>query len=249
MPALAVLTIALQIACAIHVVRTGREYYWIMLILFVPLIGCAVYIATQVLPDLRTSRGVRRTGNRLIKAIDPERELRRLKDELALSDNIDNRLALAEECRQAGRLADAEELFQSCLSGPFAEDPHILLKLAEVRFERGSAEACRQTLDRLKSANPDFQSTDGHLLYARALEKLGDHDAALDEYAALSTSYPGEEARVRYGLLLASQGRADEAREQFEQTLLRARRAPGYYRRKEKYWIDLARERLGAPSP
>lgn len=246
MPPLAILTIALQIACAVHVIRSGREYYWIFLIVLVPLIGCAVYIVTQVLPELRASRGARRTGDRLLQSIDPERELRRLEDQLALSDNIDNRLALAEEHHRAGNLESAEELFVSCLSGPHEEDPHMLLKLAQVQFDRGSAAACRDTLERLKSANPDFQSTDGHLLYARALEKLGDRQRALEEYEALSTSFPGEEARVRYGMLLADQGRPEEARRQFEETLKRVKRAPRYYRRKEKRWIATARERLNA---
>ncbi len=244
MPPLAILTLILQIGCAIHVVRSGREYYWIFIIVFIPLLGCAVYIVTQILPELRTSRGVNRAGNRLLKAVDPERELRRLKDQLALSDNIDNRLALADECHQAGRLADAAELYQTCLSGPFANDPHILLKLARVQFDDQAADAARATLDRLKTANPEFRSSDGHLLYAKVLEKLGDKEQALAEYAALSTAFPGEEARVRYGLLLESLGRSDEARAQFEQTLLRARRAPRYYRRKEKHWIDRARAQL-----
>ncbi len=241
MPGLAILTLILQAGCAIHVVKTGREYYWIMLIVFVPLLGCLVYIATQILPELRASRGAHRARNRLLKAIDPERELKRLKDELALSDSIDNRLALAEECHQAGRPDDAAELYQACLSGPFADDPHILLKLARVQFDSGESATARQTLDRLKTTNPDFQSSDGHLLYAKALEKLGETEHALEEYAALSTTFPGEEARVRYGLLLASLGRAEEAQVQFDQTLLRARRAPSYYRRKEKRWIDRAK--------
>ena len=62
------------------------------------------------------------------------------------------------------------------------------------------------TLERLIESNPDFKSADGHLLYARSLENLALLDDAIKEYEILSRSYPGEEARVRYGLLLQKTG-------------------------------------------
>jgi hypothetical protein len=227
-------------------VRTGRETFWIFIIVFIPLVGCLVYLITQVLPDLQQSRGVRSAQRRIGEAIDPKKNLRQLRDQLELADNVDNRIALADECMRQKGTREARDLYRSCLQGPFETDPHLLLKLAQAEFELGEAQRCKQQLDTLIAANPNFQSTDGHLLYARALERMGDVDAALREYSALVDAYPGEEARIRYALLLKSNGKVEEAVEMFRQTLLRVKRAPDYYQRKEKRWISIARDNLAA---
>lgn len=240
----AVLLLLIQIAFAVHVVRTGRETFWIYLIIFIPLIGCIVYFITQVLPDMGQSHGVRRAARTLIKAVDPERELRRRKDELTLADTIDNRMRLAEECIDAGFYADAIGLMQDALKGPHEQDPHLLLSLAKAEFGAGLFAQTRQTLERLIEHNPDFKSYEGHLLYARTLEALNLHDQAVKEYEALLHSFPGEEARVRYGLLLARMGQSERARILFADALARARRAPRYYRRNERPWLTLAEQGL-----
>ena len=57
----------------------------------------------------------------------------------------------------------------------------------------------------------------------------------------VSTSYPGEEARLRYGQLLKRLERFPDARRVFTDMLKRAKVAPGYYRRKEKSFLDSAK--------
>ncbi|MCU7960171.1 MAG: hypothetical protein KZQ58_09260 [gamma proteobacterium symbiont of Bathyaustriella thionipta] len=66
----------------------------------------------------------------------------------------------------------------------------------------------------------------------------------MEEYAALSHSYPGEEARVRYGLLLLESGQTEKATQLFQESLLRAKRAPKYYRKKEQKWLKLAQQNI-----
>jgi len=78
--------------------------------------------------------------------------------------------------------------------------------------------------------------------YKASAEQFGPRE--LLEYAVLAESFPGEEARVRYGLLLKEQGRVDQAVEQFRHTLLRVKRAPGYYKTQQKRWIKIAQENL-----
>lgn len=41
MPIVGVLIVLIQIGFAIHVVRTGRDTFWIYIIAFLPLLGCA----------------------------------------------------------------------------------------------------------------------------------------------------------------------------------------------------------------
>ena len=46
------LILLLQIACLIHAGRTGRPYFWFMIILFVPGLGILAYLAVEVIPGL-----------------------------------------------------------------------------------------------------------------------------------------------------------------------------------------------------
>lgn len=244
MPLLIVLSVALQLFCLVHVFRTGRPYWWAWIILIGSFLGSAVYLITQVLPDLRDSRGGRRALRKVQLALDPDRERRELATELERSDTVQNRLRLARERLAAGDVLAAEPLFEACLKGLHATDPDILLGLAETRFRRGDPAACRQTLDTLIAANPDFRSPHGHLLYARSLQQLGELQAAADEYAVLVDGFAGEEARVRYGLLLKQLDRHVDAQACFRESVRRARLAPRYYREDNREWLQLAESEL-----
>lgn len=240
----AILLFLIQIAFAVHVVKTGRETFWIFLIVFIPLFGCIIYFITQVMPEMGANRSVRRAARSLVKAVDPERELRRRKDELAMADTIDNRMRLAEECVDAGFYSDAIGLMQDCLKGTHQHDPHLLLLLARAEFGAALFAQSKQTLERLIEKNPEFKSYEGHLLYARTLEELALLEQAATEYEVLLHSFPGEEARVRYGLLLVRMGQQERARRLFADALARARRSPSYYRKNEKPWLLLAEQGL-----
>lgn len=243
MPIVGGLMLIIQVAFAIHAIRSGRETYWLYIIMFLPGVGCAIYFFTQVLPDMQNNYTVRQAGNRLLKAIDPERELRRRKDELEIADTVENRVKLADECIEAGFHSEAIPLLQRCLQNGH-DDPDILLKLAQAEFGANHYQACLDTLDKLIKENPNFRSHDGHLLYARSLAALGNTQQALEEYQALSTTFPGEEARLRYAQLLQHHGQAGQSQQVLQEILLRAKRAPKYYRRKEQEWVRQAEQML-----
>ncbi|MGN6520887.1 MAG: tetratricopeptide repeat protein [Dokdonella sp.] len=246
MPLLMLASLALTILCAIHVVRSGRPLYWIWLLLIGSYIAVAVYVFVAVLPDLRSSPRSRKAARQMLETIDPERRRRAIRERLELADTTDNRRALAEECLRLRDYRNAADLYQSILKGIYATEPLFMLGLAEAQAGDGDFAAARATLDALVKANPAFRSTDGHLLYARCLEELGEHDSALAEYEVLARSYPGEQARYRYATLLRRRERIADARAVLQDMLKRARLAPRYYRRKEREWLDAAKRDLGA---
>jgi hypothetical protein len=244
MPLVLIVSIALQFACLVHVFRTGRPYWWAWIILIGSFLGVAVYAVTQILPDLRHDPAARRASRRVRHLLDPDHERRELSDRLAQSDTVHNRLQLARERIAAGDPLAAEPLLEACLTGLHATDPDIMRDLARCQSLRGDHAACRQTLESLIAANPGYRSPDGHLLYACTLQKLGESDAALAELAALAPQFPGEEGRVRHGLLLKQLGRNDEAQQVFRESLQRARLAPGHYWKANREWIEVARAEL-----
>ena len=238
------LSIALQIACAVHVVRTGRPLYWIFILLIGSFIGIAIYLIAEVLPGLRHHRAARNLARDVQHKLDPGRGQREASRRLDIADTLDNRRALAEQSLHAGDFAQAADLYRASLKGLYATDPHLMLGLARAQFGLGQPADARTTLDALIAANPDFRSSEGHLLYARAVEASGDIAAARHEYDAVVQDHPGEEARARYALLLKREGDTTGAERLFREILKRADALPRYYRREQREWIDLAKREL-----
>jgi hypothetical protein len=239
----------LQIACAVHVVRSGRPLYWVWILFIGSYLAVIVYVIAAVIPDLRNDPRSRHAARKVLHTFDPERQRRMIKTRLEIADTVDNRRALAEECMRLRDYTNAVELYRSVLKGVYASDAAFLLGLAQAQAGSEDFAGARTTLDTLFSTNPNFRSSDAELLRARVLQAQGDLDAALEQFRMLAISYPGEEARFRYGALLKQRERFGEARTVFREMLARARHAPRYYRKKEKDWLDSAQRELASLGP
>ena len=244
MPTLYIVGIALSIPMVVHCIKTGRNRAWMWLLFAMPIIGAVVYLCVEVLPDLGRSRGGRRAMRGLRDTLDPEGDLRRLETEVKISGTAQAKQRYADELLRLGRAAEAVSIYQTCLTGMFADDPKLLLGFARARFEAGDVAGARQTLDELIAKNPDFKSPDGHLLYARALEAEGNVEKALSEYATLAEYYPGAEPTVRHARLLIQARQNAPARQALEGLLDRARYAPSHYKRAQREWLDEAQKLL-----
>ena len=241
-----ILSLLVQAAFIVHVIKTGRNQLWIW-VLIIPglaLAGILAYLVVEILPALFRSRAAQRAGRGLRKAMDPERDLRRFESEVRVADNVASRQRYAEELVRRERYDEAIAQYREALTGLYEHDPNLMLGLAQAQFGKGEASAARATLDELIRHNPDFRSPTGHLLYARALEAEGNVPKALEEYAVLAPSYPGAEASVRYAQLLKAQGRVAEAQKVVRELLEQARIAPGHYRRAQRSWLDAAQRLL-----
>jgi len=239
-----ILSIIVQVALIIHVVKTGRNQIWIWVLALLSLPGAIAYIAVEILPELFRSRTAQRTARGLRKAMDPGADLRRYENEARVGSNVASRQRYAEELVRHQRYDEAIAQYREALTGLYEHDPNLMLGLAQAQFGKGDASAARATLDELIQRNPDFRSPAGHLLYARALEAEGNVPKALEEYAVLAPSYPGAEASVRYAQLLQAQGRRAEAQKVARELLEQARIAPGHYRRAQRPWLDAAQRLL-----
>ncbi len=246
MPILAAVVLGLQILLVVHVMKTGRQTYWVFIVMMLPLVGAVAYFIVEILPEIAHSRAGRQVARDLDSVVNPDRELRQLTRETARADTVENRFKLAKECLNKDRFEEARELLEGCLEGIHGEDPAILLALAKARFGLEDFAGTVEALDRLRQADPNFQSAEGHLLYARGLEGQGKTEEALDEYKALVGYFAGEEARCRYGLLLEQAGRRDEAREVFAEVVRSVDLAPKAYYRAQREWYEIARQQLGA---
>src|SRR5262249_55363591 len=177
---------------------------------------------------------------------DRARQSRTLAEELEIADTIAARLALAEACPTLGKFDEAWRHYDDVLAQPMGDEPAYALGKARAEFGLGRPQDAITTLDALRRRWPDYQSADGHLLYARALEQSGRSSEALEEYEAVATYYAGAEARVRWALLLGKVGRRTEAKRLCTEVLTRMKRAPKYVRKAQAEWIAVAERELRA---
>ena len=232
----------IQIALVVHVLRTGRPIYWIFLIMFLPVVGSIAYFIVELWPDLSADHRARRTLRGIRRTFDPGADLRQRQRQHQLSGSVDAARHLAGELTESGRYQEAIEHYHGVLRGLYEHDPDLLLGLAEAQFGNEEFANARDTLDRLAQHNPDFKSSDGHLLYARALEKLDKLREALDEYEAVSAYFAGAEAKLRYARLLEQQDNDDKARALYDDIVNTADLAPRHYRKAQRRWIGEARD-------
>ncbi len=244
MPVILVVTVGLQVLCAVHVIRTGRPMMWLYLIVLLPVAGSIAYLVVELLPELGHSRAAREVAKDFKSVVDPDADLRELVANLERVDSVGNRLALAREFLSRERHDDARRLLEDSLTGVHADDPAILLALAEAKFGLKDFAGTCEVLDRLRAAHPDLRSPEGHLLYARALEGQGNTERALFEYEALTGYYPGEEARCRHALLLQKTGQVVEARTAFGEVVRSVDKASKTYFRSQRDWYQVARRNL-----
>jgi hypothetical protein len=210
----------------------------------IPGIGALAYIVVELLPEMLSGPGAQQARRRVGQKLDPEKLYRELSDRLAATDTIANRAALAAECLKIGRFEEAEHHYDHILKLPMGSDPLYALGKAKAEFGCARAADALATLDDLQKQWPDFQSAEGHLLYARALAEVGRSEEALEEFQAIAAYFPGAEARVRYGLLLNLMGRTSEAKVVFTELLIQMKRAPKYLREAQAEWLSIAEKQL-----
>jgi hypothetical protein len=241
MPIFAI-SIALQVACIAHVVRTGRDRIWLLAIIFLPMAGVLAYILVEILPEILGGRTTRTLSAKIERGIDPGRSVRERRRAVELADTAENRRLLAEALLDADCFDEAADVFRSALVGLHADDPALLYGLARAEGGRGHYDAALEALD--QSTASSRESLDRTMFKAICLEQLGRLDEAHALYAAIVDRYPGEEARCRLAGLLAANGQQDQAQNLYAEILQRAKLADRHYRRTQTAWIERARQAL-----
>jgi hypothetical protein len=246
MPAMGVLFVLAQIACAVHVMRTGRNFYWIYIVVFVPVVGMSAYFLVEILPGLMGSRSAHMAASGVARALNPGKGLRDATRLVAITPTTENKARLAAEYLATGQTEPAIALYREVLTGVHESDPALMLGLARALFAAGDLAEAQALLERLRRDNPNYNSPEGHLIYTRSLELQGNAEAALREYAALIAYYPGQEARCRYAQLLAENGRPAEAQRLFAEICQSIEYGPRHQRRNQREWYDIAKRQRAA---
>lgn len=237
------LILGAQIACVIHVIKTGRPYWWLWLIFGIPLIGLAAYFFLEVRPSLGKP-----SFHALLWNLKSARERIAIREaELAESTTVRNRLALAEELHTAGRFDRECEVLAEGLRGAFKDDATLLMRLAEAHLEAGRIAEAQQFLDKaVPEKSPDSQLQHA-TLKARLTAAQGKEAQADSLFQELVSKKRSEGPRYYYAEHLLCNGRRDEGLSILKDILHQYRRGTVVWRFQERKWFYAAKRLLKSP--
>lgn len=239
------LTLIFSIALCVHVVRTGRELFWLWIILFgLPPIGGIVYFVAVLLPSIMGGPTVRKAGAAARETLDPTRDYRRAREALEQTPTVNNRMRLAEAAGALGRWDEAEAQYRTAAQGVHAEDTALMEGLARALVELGRYADALPILEKLGRAGDPGHTPQLGLLFARAYEGLGRTTDADRYYQSAGLRVPGLEGLARYAAFMARNGRRDEAGQMLAEIDQRLARTNVRFQREGRVWRDLAADAL-----
>lgn len=112
-----ILSIIIQIALVVHIVKTGRNTTWIWIVVLLPLAGSIAYLIVEILPELLSTRTGRQARRALEQKLNPSKDIKAAARQFNLSDSVENALKLANELYQQQAYIEAKELYEKALSG------------------------------------------------------------------------------------------------------------------------------------
>jgi len=239
-----VLSVVFSVALCVHVVRSGRDMYWLWIILIFQPLGGLVYLIAVLIPELAAGPTARRVSHAARETLNPERAYREAKAAVETTPTVHNRMRLAAAAASLGRHAEAEALYREAAQGVHADDPALLLGRANALIELGRFAEAMPLLDVLGEAGETNRTPQAALALGRAYEGLGRTAEADTAYQWAAMKMPGLEALCRYAAFLARNGRRAEAREALADIDQRMARTAPQFRKEAKAWRDLAAEAL-----
>ena len=201
------LILALQVFCIYHTIRHRNAYYWIFVILFLPLIGCVIYIITQVY----SKRDTEKIATEITQIINPTKKIKDLEKKLAFSESYQNRVNLADAYLEAGRFSEANLHYQQALDGNTQNDFYVIKKMLKAFYQLGDYRNVVHYAAKIKS-HPEFKSSSVQFLYAMALAKQGHISDAEENLDAINVRFSFYEERLAYANFLFSLNKHEKAK-------------------------------------
>ncbi|WP_250433915.1 hypothetical protein [Hanstruepera flava] len=201
------LIIALQGFCIYHSIKNRNNYYWIFLIIFLPLVGSVIYLLTQVF----SKRDAKKISNEITTIINPTKKVKDLEQKLKFSDTYQNRVDLADAYFQIHDFDHAIFHYQKALEDKSQNNDYIKQQLIAAYFNKGDFKDVINFWEQMNEGN--FKNSESEFLYGMALYKSGFVDKAEQYLRNVDKRYSNYEERLQLSKFLFEIGKESDAKE------------------------------------
>ncbi|MCL6268005.1 PLDc N-terminal domain-containing protein [Flagellimonas myxillae] len=233
--------IALQGFCVYHCYTNRNNYYWIFAIIFLPVVGCLLYLFMNVF----RKRDIEKVQETLVTAINPSKKIQDLEKKLKFSETFENRVALADAYLAEGLYLEAISRYESSLKDVFSTDFYVISKLLEAYYYSSNTDEVLNCAEKIKG-NTKFRKSKASFLYALTLEKNGKVEEAEEILRTFDAPYSNFMERLELGIFLLRQDKRDACKELFEEMLMESENMSKQNFRQNREFIKRVKEELQA---
>jgi len=202
------LLFVLQGYCIYHAYKNQKGYLWLMVILFIPILGALTYIFS----NFGKSVNLEEVGESIKEAMDSDYDVEKLLKESKYSDTIANRIKLADSYASRRQYGQAIALYESCLQGFNADDLMTKEKLMVAKYFSDDYEGVKVLGDSLNEQYA-FRNSESRIVYAWSLHYLGLTEQADTVFKEMDVRFSNYVHRSEYAKFLIEENRIHEARE------------------------------------
>ncbi len=222
-------------AALMHFFRRRPDSYWLWIILLLGPLGSLIYLAVEALPELRDPGTFKFVGR--------GQRIRELEFAVSQNPSAGNYEELGQLYLDKGQWQKAKVCFDRSIAQRVdSPDPFYRRALAEL--ELGDFNAALQDLERVVTADPGYDIHRAAGLLAWVYARSGQNDKAAALFSRTLQASTLTETQYHYAEFLASQGKADEARQWIERIFAKRAGMPGFQRRHERPWFRQAKTLL-----
>ncbi len=175
--------------------------------------------------------------------VSPPGSMKKLEANLKFSDTFKNRIALADCCLAKGQTIRAIDLYESSLTGTFAENEYAISQLIIAYYQEKRYSDIISIAKKIYK-HPQFPRSKAHIFYAMSLGYTGNNELAEKEFLMMQGRYSNFECRYYYSLFLQLNNRTDEAKQVLQNIKDEIPQLSAVEKRYHREWINLAKESL-----
>lgn len=232
----------LQLCAIVHVMKTGRERYWIYVLFMIPIIGGLAYLFSEIVPDILKNMKVQQT---VTKIVTPNKNIKQLEANISMINTVNNRIELADAYFEAERYPDAVKLYEECISNNLDNDGDVKRRIAKSAFNIQDFKKVISVLNEIRVVDDQrLLNWEMHLMLAQSYEILKENENAEKEYKEAITRFSHFEIIYNLGMFFLKLNKQSDASEQFQSIVTLSVHLPKFHKKQVKKWIRLSKVEL-----
>lgn len=228
-----ILGIALMVVALVHFIKyRSGNWLWLYVIIFLGPLGALIYLAVEVLPELRGTHTQSKWMGR-------RRDIKRLEGVVLDNPSAGNYEELGDLYLDQGNYARARECFANAITSR-TDIPHPFYGRARCALALGDTAAAIPDLEKVVSIDPRHDYSRAAGLLANAYALTGRNEDAERLFRDTLRTSTLSETQFYFARFLANHGRLDEARDLAQQIVRKRASVSPQLRRADKRWFGAA---------